>query len=472
MRIVGTIGLLLVLLAAIYGGVLWWYKDPAPEMSINREMLRKEPRGFGRGFLWGSSTSAYQVEGNCSASSWKEFESSWDEKGSPVVLGGCKAGTASDQWNRYRGDVQLMKSFGLNAYRFSIEWSRVEPRPGDFDEAALAHYDSLIDELRFNGIEPVVTLHHFSDPAWFMQKGGFLQENSPDIFARYAEKVVRRFAGRVKYWCTIDAPAVYAINGYLSGIFPPRAHDADSMVHVLYNMLRSHTAAYSIVRRARVDAQAGIGVDVLLADPASPWNPLDVMGAHWYTENFTGSVLHYLNEGDFLFHIPGIANTRLMGNTKQAYDFVGINYFTRRKIRYNPASQEPIIAVQPAAGDRTGDTGNEIYPEGIYRALEYVRSYTSKPVFITANGVPDSADVVRSAFITDHLAVLNHAIRQGMDVRGYFYSSFIDGFEWERGFSPKYGLYAVDFKTGERTLRPGAQAYADIIHRGFESGVK
>ena len=173
-------------------------------------------------FLWGSATSSHQVEGNCTNNNWYKFESAVDEEGKPRILNGQKAGIASDHWNRYKEDIRLMKALSLNAYRFSVEWSKIEPEQGKYDEKALDHYEQVVDELLANGIEPMVTLHHFTDPLWFEAQGAFLQENSPEIFAGFVEKVVARLGSRVKLWCTINEPSVYAMQGYLQDAFSPR----------------------------------------------------------------------------------------------------------------------------------------------------------------------------------------------------------------------------------------------------------
>jgi beta-glucosidase len=186
--------------------------------SLDVERLKNEPWRFPRDFLWGSATAAYQVEGYCTNNNWFSFESARDEQGRPRILDGQRAGVCCDHWNFYKEDIALMKALSLNAYRFSVEWSKIEPELGKYDESALDHYENVVDELKKNGIEPMITLHHFTDPIWFEKQGAFLRENSPEIFAGFAAKVVRHLGSKVKLWCTINEPTVYAMQGWA---FPP-----------------------------------------------------------------------------------------------------------------------------------------------------------------------------------------------------------------------------------------------------------
>src|SRR4030042_617441 len=216
--------------------------------SLDVEKLKNEPWRFGRDFLWGSATAAHQVEGYCTNNNCSRFEPARDEQGRPRILDGQRAGVCCDHWNLYKHDIGLMKALSLNAYRFSVEWSKIEPEPGKYDEAVLDHYEDVVDELRKNVIEPMITLHHFTDPIWFEDQGAFLQENSPEIFAGFVEKVIRRLGSKVKLWCTINEPTVYAMQGYLKGRFPPALKAPDKVGVVLRNLLRAPPAAYRRIK--------------------------------------------------------------------------------------------------------------------------------------------------------------------------------------------------------------------------------
>ena len=191
-------------------------------------------------FLWGAATSAHQVEGNCTNNNWYQFESAVNERGLPRIAHGQSAGLACDHWERFADDIRLMKELSLNAYRLSVEWSKIEPREGVFDDDALDHYARVVDALVAQGITPMITLHHFTDPIWFSESGGFVREDAPQIFGRFVEKVVRRLCHAVDLWATLNEPMVYAVNGYVTGEFPPAESDPRKAIRVLSTMLRVH----------------------------------------------------------------------------------------------------------------------------------------------------------------------------------------------------------------------------------------
>jgi len=462
-----AIGIVMGLLALYVVGLLW-FTDRDADLQFDFAELRRTSFRFGKDFLWGSATSAHQIEGNCFNNNWFQFESAMDEQNRPRIPNHQKAGAACDHWNRYEEDIQLMRSIGLNAYRFSVEWSKVEVEEGVFDDRALAHYEQEVDELRANGIEPMVTLHHFTNPIWFENRGAFLQDNSPAVFGRFIEKIVARLGHKVRFWCTINEPSVYAINGYFRGEFPPALKDPKKAARVLRNLLRSHTEAYSIIKRVVPGAQVGLALSVFIFDPPSRWNLIDVVTAHLINKNFNGSILRYLVEGKYEFSFPGVASDSLESTVRDSFDFVGLNYYTRFYERLDLSGDDKIAGVIKAPPEKLTDMNWEIYPEGLYRALKLVREYTSKPIYVTENGLADDSDTKRAKFIEDHLLVLNKAIADGINVKGYFYWSLMDNFEWAYGYSKRFGLYHVDFTTQERALRKGSEAYLEMIRKGRE----
>lgn len=432
-------------------------------MRIDLEKLKSEPWRFDRGFLWGSATAAYQVEGYCTNNNWYRFESARDERGLSRILNNQRAGICCDHWNLYREDIKLMKALSLNAYRFSVEWSKIEPEQGKYDEAALAHYEEVVDELRKNGIEPMITLHHFTDPLWFEEQGAFLQENSPEIFADFVEKVVRRLGSKVKLWCTINEPTVYAMQGYLKGRFPPALKDPAKVGIVLRNLLRAHTAAYRRIKEVEPSAQVGLAAAIVLYDPPRPWHLLDVWLARSFNRSLNEMHLKYLADGAFKFSLPGARRVSYNSGVREAFDFVGLNYYTRFFQKFSFTGDERFREVAQAPPEKLTDMRWEIYPRGLYRALKMITRYTSKPIYITENGLADDSDTKRAGFIEDHLLVLNKAVAAGMNVKGYFYWSLLDNFEWAFGFTKRFGLYHVDFATRKRTLRAGSLKYPEII---------
>lgn len=455
--------IIIAALAIIYLGLCIALRDPLLNLRFDFEKLKAIPRQFNKDFLWGSATSAYQVEGNCLNTNWAQFESAVDEEGKPKIEGGQKAGAACDQWNLYKEDIKLMKDLSLNTYRFSVEWSKVEPKMGEFNEAALDHYEEMVDELVGNGIEPMITLHHFTNPIWFEEKGAFLQDDSPSIFTRFAERVARRLGSKVKLWCTVNEPAIYAISGYYTGEFPPGLRDAGKAASVYLNTLHAHTAAYKTIKKIAPQSQVGMAVHVALFDPPHQWNLLDLLIARMLNNNLNETHFDYIVNGNFNFSLPGVVTRKYSGGDKQTFDFVGLNYYNNHFRVFRPFAKEQFVEVTKSPPERLTDRGWEIYPQGLYRALKMIRQYTDKPVYITENGLADAADTKRSRFIEDHLLVLNKAIADGMDIRGYYYWSLLDNFEWATGFSKRFGLYHVDFATQKRTLYEGSKRYTEII---------
>lgn len=455
--------LAIVVLAIIYIGVVLWFRDPDVNMRFDFGKLRKLPLKFGKGFLWGSATASHQIEGNCNNNNWYQFESAVDAEGKPKILKGQKAGTCCDSWDLYKEDTQLMKALSLNSYRFSVEWSKIELQPGVFDEAALDHYEKVVDDLLSNGIEPMVTLHHFTNPVWFEEKGAFLQGDSPQTFVKFAEKVVQRLAPKVKMWCTINEPAIYAVLGYFIAEFPPAVVDAKKAALVYKNMLFAHTAAYHMIKRIRPDTMVGMAVHVAICDPFNQWNLVDILIARLLNSNLNDSHMEYLARGKFRFSLPGIVNESYSGGEKDCFDFVGLNYYRNQYRMFKPFGKDQFLEVTKSPKAQLTDMGWEIYPEGLYRSLKMIKRYTTKPVYITENGIADEKDTRRAAYIEDHLLVINKAIADGYDIRGYYYWSLLDNFEWAHGFDGKFGLYSVDLNTKKRTLYPGSNKYREII---------
>jgi beta-glucosidase len=452
-------------LAIIYFGVLHLFTDKNSCPRLDLAKLKDKPWRFGRDFLWGTATSAYQVEGHCTNNNWYRFESAVDAQGRPRIRDGQKAGVSADHWNLYKEDIQLMKALSLNAYRFSVEWSKVETEPGKYDKAVLDHYENIVDELKKNGIEPMITLHHFTDPLWFEDRGGFLQDDSPEIFAGFAEEVVGRLGPKVKLWATFNEPTVYAMMGYLTGVFPPALKDAEKAGAVLGNLMRAHTAAYRRIKRVEPSAQVGLVAAIACYDPARPWHLLDAMQARASYRNMAEMHLRYLVDGVFALSLSGARPVRFDSGTREAFDFFGLNYYTRifRKFVFSGGGHAREVVKAPP--ERVTDMGWEIYPPGLYRALKMIAGYTSKPVYITENGLADDSDTKRAGFVEDHLRVLNRALAEGMNIRGYFYWSLLDNFEWAFGFTKRFGLYHVDFTSLKRTLRAGSLKYPEIIRQ-------
>jgi len=452
-------------LLALYVIALRMFRDPLANLRFTASSLDSLPLRVPGGFLWGTATSAHQVEGGCTNNNWYAFEASPALSGRPRILEGQRAGNAADHWNRYRDDIRLMKDLGLNAYRFSVEWSKIEPLEGTFDENAIAHYSDVLRELRAAGITPMVTLHHFTNPLWFEEHGAFLRDDAPEIFGRFVRKVIRSLGETVGLWMTLNEPTVYALNGYLFGEFPPGVKVPKQAVRVLRNVLRAHAEAYRIIKEELSQAQVGLGMNFFVFDPRFPYHLIDVLSARFSTRSTNETLLRFLRDGRFTFGIPGIGYESYRSDSRESFDFIGLNYYTRFRTRLRPFSGMTEDRGESAPPQARTDMGWEIYPEGLFRALAVIRSFTDRPVYITENGIADEGDTKRASFIENHLLVMNRAIAEGIDIRGYFYWSLLDNFEWAFGFSKRFGLYHVDFKTQMRTLRNGSKAYPDMIRK-------
>jgi len=366
---------------------------------------------FPNNFLWGAATSSHQVEGG-NVNDWSEWK-----KGD--------AGRACDHYHRFEQDFDLAKSLGHNAHRFSIEWSRIEPKEGKINQNEIEHYRQVIRALRQRGLEPFVTLWHFTLPTWLAKKGGWLNPKAPYYFDRYVKIIAENLFNEVKFWITINEPNVYALNSYLRDVWPPQKKSAAKYLKVLKNLVKAHQLAYRALRLVDLDCQVGVA------------------------KNQT------FFEGNLLLKYPAnyFHNQYFLERIKNSQDFIGLNYYFHNRIKgfkFNHNSNEEF-----------SDLGWEIYPEGIYRVLKDLKKY-NKPIYITENGLADKDDAKREKFIKEHLTWIWRAIQEKIDVRGYFHWSLLDNFEWDKGFWPRFGLIEVDYQTMARKIRPSAKIYARI----------
>ncbi len=373
-------------------------------------------------FFWGAATSAYQVEGG--------IKNDWS-------AAGFDAGEASDHHNRFKEDFDLAKKLGHNAHRLSIEWARVEPEEGKFDIKEIEHYKKVFASLRENGLEPFVTLWHFTNPIWFSKLGGFENKENLKYFERYSEVLSRSFP-EIKYWVTINEPMIYAMNAYLRGLWPPQKRSFLGYLGAIRNLAKAHKLAYKIIHSNISSAQVGVAKNNTYFEAAgyNPWNFLLKWGADWWW------------------------NKRFLNKIRNYQDFVGFNYYFHNRIKGFKFNQNE--------NRNVSDLGWEIYPEGLCRVLKDLRKY-NKPIYITENGLADAKDEKRAQFIKEHVAWMKKAKDEGVDVRGYLHWSLIDNFEWDKGFGPRFGLIEVDYKTMERKVRRSVVVYRDIIESGIRN---
>ena len=400
---------------------------------------------FPSDFRWGTATAAHQVEGHL-VNNWTHHE----QQNNLV-----QSGAACDHWNRWEEDFQLISELGLNSYRFSVEWSRIEPTEGTWNNDALAVYSNMVDNLLERGIRPVVTLHHFSHPQWWEAKGGFADRANAPHFVRYCERVFEVLSDRVETWVTINEPTVFSTMGYTLGMFPPGHRSLRATLRVMRNLLLAHADVYQALKKIRPEIRIGIAKNVTLFDPKNRWSPIDWPLARLLEWFWNGAWRSGVENGRMFFGDVSAA--------KGTLDFVGLNYYTH--VLVGPASVSLLKMKFPKrAHEVATEFGYPMYAEGLRRALDWLAPL-GLPIEITENGVADANDTLRTEHLKRHLWVLSQAIQDGHDVRSYHHWSLMDNFEWAEGYSMRFGLHHVDFETQERTLRPSGAAYKHIIEQ-------
>ena len=438
---------------------------------------------FPAGFVWGTATAAYQIEGG-----WDEDgkgASIWDRfAADPAhIADRCDARIACDHYHRFLEDLDLMAALGLASYRFSLSWPRIVPDgDGAINPAGLAFYDRLVDAMLERGIRPFATLFHWDLPAALQDRGGWTNRDTLDAFARYADIVARRLGDRVKDWMTHNEPWVVAFCGHLYGNHAPGLRDLPTALATAHGIMVSHGRAVSAIRAACRDARIGIAHNLEWIEPASDRaediaaaTRLDGAFQRWFLDPMFGR-----GYPDDLLAWHGAASPRIerddLAQIAAPIDFLGVNYYTRRVIADDPARSDPRGAVAAARqiywpfAPRADFDEWEVAPEGLYRTLLRVqRDYRPPAMYVTENGTswpdrpgPDGAvhDALRIRYLARHAAAVRQAIDDGADVRGYFAWSFLDNFEWGFGFTKRFGLVHVNYATQRRTVKDSGHWYA------------
>ncbi|MBI5456364.1 glycoside hydrolase family 1 protein [Candidatus Kaiserbacteria bacterium] len=408
---------------------------------------RSDTKKFPEGFYWGAATSSFQTEGGIENMDWAKYAR---EGRVPEI------GNACDFYNRYESDFDIAKQLGHNCHRISIEWSRIEPVEGTFDEKEIKHYLDVLAALRARHIKPFITIWHFTLPLWFSESGGFERKDAPEIFARYCGYVAKKLGNDCRHFATINEPLPYASNGWRRGTWPPfkkwpgidrigvpgyknphsSKHDVSwrnilRYFRVLKQLAKAHNLAYDEIKKNAFGAEVGIVHHVVLFHAnANPINKLLAWFMNW----------HWTHQ--------------LMGRIHHKCDSIGVNYYMHKKFG------------DTATYEKT-DMGWDVYPEGLCNALLLVKRY-GKPVWVAEAGVADAADSIRADYIKRLIRCMHVAMEKGVDVRGFMYWSLLDNYELAHGYTKKFGLVEVDFKTQERKIRPSAYVYKEIIeHNGL-----
>ena len=420
--------------------------------------MEREKLTFPDNFFWGSASAAHQVEGNNNKNQWWEFEQTEGN-----IENNDKSGIACDHYNRYEEDFEMLAKLNHNAHRISLEWSRFFPdSPTELNKEAVEHYHKVLDKLDELGIEPFVTTFHFTLPIWFAKKGGFEEYENIRFYEDFVSLLAKEYKGKVKYWNTINEPVIYASMSYFIGEFPPAKKNGLDMVKVLNNLIKAHAKAYHIIKKEDPESKVGLVKHMAYFVAKNINNPFDRIGSSFIDWAFNGVVIKALKTGEIGFPV-GIFDKH--SYIKGSSDFIGLNYYVRKySTLFNPDG-----TFTKEDNTKTTLMGWEVFPEGLYQCIIKLHRELNIPVYVTENGIATDDDNWRTDFIKNHLSEIHRAVREGADVKGYFYWSNLDNFEWAKGYNPTFGLIGVDReKNLERTIKKSALVYADIIkNKGF-----
>jgi beta-glucosidase len=407
--------------------------------------------------LLGVSSSSAQIEGGGFSHTWSD----WYEKGH--IRDGTNPARANDHLHRWKEDIDLMAEMGVSIYRLSVEWARIEPQKGSYDEAAVQWYRCLLQYIKSKGIAPLLTLHHFTNPLWFEENGGFAEPANIPVFLRFAEYAVRQFGDLVDEYVTINEPNVFAVIGYAAGMFPPGMKSVRTAVRVMSVMASCHIQAYSLIHRIRremgyANTKVGFAHHARVFAPKSGRNLWHRLNAYMSSRMFQDALTRACLKGHFSFPMKKYGHLR----RGEYADFLALNYYTRSTVTFlgNGAVRD---------GSPRNDLGWEIFPEGIALCANKLYRLLKRPVYVTENGTCDNNDTFRCRYIYDHLKAL---VNSGLPVERYYHWSFTDNFEWCEGESARFGLVHIDYSTQKRTVKNSGRFYAAMIkNKSVTSGM-
>jgi len=386
---------------------------------------------FPDNFLWGTATAAYQIEGNNDNTDWWHWEKKPKKKNTKYPRE--QSGIACDSYNRFEEDLDLAKKLNNNAVRLSIEWARIEPSEGYFDQKEINHYRKVLQKAKERNLKTFVTLHHFTNPLWFSQKGGWVNPLSPTIFAKYVKKCAEEFADLVDTFLTINEPHVYIVYGFANGKWPPNLVNPILSVIVQNNFINAHIKAYNTIKQVNSEIKVGIPLQMVwYEETKGPLRLLDKMLC---------KLLYFANTDFFMFHI------------KNHIDLIAMNYYFTIKLH----------SIWPVkAPDMFREPKSFLNYDGLEKILLKLKTY-NKPIYITESGMPDDKDEYRPQQIKSILHACYRVINKGVDLKGYFHWSLIDNFEWHHGFWPRFGLVEIDREDNlKRKPRKSFYYYANI----------
>jgi beta-glucosidase len=410
---------------------------------------------FPADFKWGVATAAHQVEGGNVHNDWWTWE-----QGEGHIKNSHTSRLACGWWERAEEDFDRAADMGLNALRLSVEWSRIEPQPGVFDDSALERYGQMLQGLRERNIEPMVTLHHFTNPHWLAEQGGWESPETIPLFVRFVRRVVETLGQYCDMWCTINEPNVYGILGYMEGIFPPGQSDLKAAMHVIRHMLTGHAAAYREIHTLQPHARVGLAHNMRVFDPVNPRSLLDRRVARVTDKAYNQAILSALTRGRWIQPL----GFGLAWKLRRTLDWIGLNYYTRDRVAFDRTQNQALFNRRLHADGAElldGDYG-EFYPSGMLRCLKRL-SRLDLPIYVTENGIPDADDDQRPRYLLTHVHQMWRAIQFCYPVMGYYHWTLADNFEWAEGWTLRFGLISLDPETQERTPRRSAELYAEIV---------
>jgi beta-glucosidase len=460
-----------------------------PDEVESRSDSAVADRTFPTGFVWGAATAAFQIEGSTTVDG--RSDSIWDEfcRRPGAVVAGDTGDPATDHYRRFDRDVALMAELGLGAYRFSIAWPRVRPNGGEVNDLGLDFYERLVDRLLENGISPWATFYHWDLPQTLEEKGGWANRDTAYRFADYAEAVLNRLGDRVPVWTTLNEPWCSAFLGYASGIHAPGRTEPAAAIAAVHHLLLAHGLGLAKIRELAPTADAGLTLNLFPVEPANPESPSDVDAARrvdgLQNRIFLDPVLRGAYPEDMLTDLApfGLADRVHDGDLElisAPIDLLGVNYYRAHTVAAGlgeatgPSEWVGAGAVEfLSTGMPRTDSGWEVQPPGLVDVLVRLHEeYPPIPLHITENGAayrdvidPDGhiRDLERIAFLDAHLRAAYAAIEHGVDLRGYFYWSLLDNFEWAEGYAKRFGIVHVDFASQRRTPKQSAWWYAQVI---------
>jgi len=424
------------------------------DVVLARKPLPEATFHFPTDFKWGIATAAHQVEGKNTHNDWWTWEQIDGH-----IKNGHTSGLACDWWKNAEADFDRAVRMGLNALRLSVEWSRIEPRPGEFDDSALERYSHMLRGLRERGIEPMVTLHHFTNPRWLAEEGGWENPETIKLFARFVHRVVEVLGQQCDLWCTINEPNVYSYLGYLEGIFPPGQSSLRTATRVVRHLMAGHAAAYREIHTVQPRARVGFAHNMIVFDPANARSPMDRRVARLADRAYNQAILKALTKGRWTLPVGLGLAWKLRGTL----DWIGLNYYTRDLVAFDPTQRQTLFSRRLHADDAELLDGGygEFYPKGLFRCLQRL-ARLGLPIYVTENGIPDNDDDQRPRYLLTHLHQMWHAIQLCYPVMGYYHWTLVDNFEWAEGWTLRFGLIELDPKSQARTPRRSAELYANI----------